>query len=79
MRESGKASPGALAASLILGALALLLWAVALATLSDLAGSDAAGDGYAQAYAATEIFLLWGLLAGVKGAMRVRRYSRRQC
>lgn len=75
MPESGKASPGALAASLILGALALLSWAVALATLSDLAGSDAAGNGYAQAYAAIEIFLLWGLLAlitlitGVKGAM----------
>jgi hypothetical protein len=40
-----------------------MLWLVALATLSDLAGSDAAGNGYAQAYAAIELFLLWGLLA----------------
>ena len=55
--------------------MALLIWAVTLATLSDLAGSDAAGNGYAQAYAAIEIIVLWGLLAlialiaGVKGAM----------
>ena len=57
------------------GVLALLIWALTLATLSDLAGSDAAGNGYAQAYAAIEIIVLWGLLAlialiaGVKGAM----------
>jgi hypothetical protein len=46
-----------------------------LATLSDLAGSDAAGNGYAQAYAAIEIIIVWSLLAviaiiaGVKGAI----------
>jgi hypothetical protein len=46
-----------------------------LATLSNLAGSDAAGNGYAQAYAAIGVIVLWGLLAritliaGVKGTM----------
>jgi hypothetical protein len=48
---------------------------VGAGTLADLAGSDAAGNAYAQAYAAIEIFILWGLLAviaiiaGVKSAM----------
>jgi len=57
------------------GVLALLVWVLMLATLSDLAGSDAAGNAYAQAYAAIEIVVLWGLLAlitliaGVKGAI----------
>jgi hypothetical protein len=67
-------SPFAVAAAVVLSALALLIWAVALATLADLAGSDAAGNGLAQAYAAVEIVTLWLLLAGlailaaVKGA-----------
>ncbi len=46
-----------------LGVLALLFWMLALATLPNLASSDAAGNGYAQAYAAIELFILWGLLA----------------
>ena len=52
-----------------------MFWILTLATLSNLAGSDAAGNGYAQAYAAMKIVILWGLLAltaliaGVKGAM----------
>ena len=75
MPESVKAAPAAIGVSIGLGVLALLFWALALATLADLAGSDAAGNAYAQAYAAIEIFILWGLLAviaiiaGVKGAM----------
>ncbi len=75
MPASDKASPAAIGVSVGLGVLALLLWALALATLSDLAGSDAAGNAYAQAYAAIEIIVLWGLLAViaiiafVKGAM----------
>jgi len=75
MPDPVKAAPVAIAVSIGLGILALLLWVLALATLSDLASSDAAGNGYAQAYAAIEIFLLWGLLAlitliaGVKGAV----------
>ena len=75
MAEPAKAHPVAIAVSLGFGILALLFWVLALATLSDLAGSDAAGNGYAQAYAAVEIIILWGLLAlitliaGVSGVM----------
>ena len=75
MPDTVKASPGAIGLSLGLGILALLCWALALATLADLAGSDPAGNAYAQAYGAFEIIILWGLLAViaiiafVKGAM----------
>ena len=44
MPAGPKASPGAIGLSLGLGILALLFWALALATLSDLAGSDPAGN-----------------------------------
>jgi hypothetical protein len=40
-----------------------LCWVVLLSTLSDLAGSDAAGNGLARAYAAIEIVILWSMLA----------------
>ncbi|HEX5210903.1 MAG TPA: hypothetical protein VFW22_04125 [Pseudolabrys sp.] len=75
MPEPAKTSFAAVGVTIGLGVLALLFWLVALATLSDLAGSDAAGNGYAQAFAAIEIVVLWSLLAlialiaGVKGAM----------
>lgn len=51
------------AIGVVLGAVAFLLWVFALTTLSDLSGSDAAGNAYARAYAAIELFLLWGLPA----------------
>ena len=75
MPEPAKAAPAAIGVSIGLGVLALLFYALTLATLSDLAGSDAAGNGYAQAYAAIEIIIVWSLLAviaiiaGVKGAI----------
>ena len=74
-RNPVKAAPAAIGVSMGLSVLPLMFWILTLATLSDLAGSDAAGNGYAQAYAAIEIVILWGLLAlialiaGVKGAM----------
>jgi hypothetical protein len=77
MPESAKTTSAAPAVAACLGVLALLFWVLALATLSDLASSDAAGNGYAQAYAAIELFILWGLLAlvtliaGVNGQMAV--------
>jgi hypothetical protein len=55
--------------------LAVMFWALGLALLTDLASSDAAGNGYAQAYAAIDLFILWVLLAiitiiaAVKGDM----------
>ena len=72
-----KASGGAVTAVGILSVLALLVYAIALATLSDLRGSDAAGNAYAQAFGAIEVIALWLLLAviaiiaGVKGVMPV--------
>jgi len=60
-------------ASLILGLLAAFVWFVQLATVSDLSGGDAAGNGLSQAFAGFEIIILWLLLgalvliAGVKG------------
>src|SRR5579864_722945 len=63
MQDSAKTSSAAPAIAACFGVLALLFWVLALATLSDLAGSDAAGNGYAQAYAAIELFILWSLLA----------------
>ncbi len=45
--------------------LASLAWLLALATLANLTGSDAAGNGLAQAYAAIELIFLWVLLAAV--------------
>jgi hypothetical protein len=50
-----------------LSVLILLLWALTLATLADLAGSDAAGNALAQAYAAIELIALWLLLAALAG------------
>ena len=44
---------------------ALLVWALALALLANLTGSDAAGNAIGQAYAAIAIIILWLLLAGL--------------
>jgi len=63
MPDSVKAAPAAIGVSIGLSILVLLFWALTLVTLANLAGSDAAGNAYAQAYAAIEIFILWGLLA----------------
>jgi len=74
---SEKASTGAVAATIACSVLALLFYAIVLATLSDLASSDPAGNAYAQAFGAIEVFVLWLLLAviaiiaGVKGVMPV--------
>jgi hypothetical protein len=73
MSEPAKPTPYALVAALVLGGLTLVLWISLLATLSDLTGSDAAGNGLAQAFAAIEIVPVWvllavvALIAGVKG------------
>jgi hypothetical protein len=55
----------ALAVALGLSALAILVWLLTLTTLANLTGSDAAGNGLAQAYAAIELIFLWVLLAAV--------------
>ena len=68
----------ALGASIGITILAFVFWTIALATLSDLRGSDAAGNAMAQAYSAIEIIVLWLLLAiltviaAIKGAIPLR-------
>lgn len=52
-------------AGMIVAGVTLLLWALHLAMLSDLNGSDAAGNGMAQGFTAIAIVLLWVLLAGL--------------
>ncbi|HVZ50522.1 MAG TPA: hypothetical protein VG986_01030 [Pseudolabrys sp.] len=67
------ASTGALIAAVGLSLLILLIWALGLSLLSDLRGSDAAGNAIAQAYAAFAMIAVWlllavlGLVAAVKG------------
>jgi hypothetical protein len=56
-------SRGTIAASVLLGTLAFLVWIVLIATLTDLGGSDAAGNALGEAFAAIEIIALWTLLA----------------
>ncbi len=63
MPDTKKLSPGSVGLSAGLSLLALLFYALQIATLADLAGSDPAGNAYAQAYGAIEIIFLWALLA----------------
>jgi hypothetical protein len=71
----GARSGGAVVASAVISVLVLLVWVVQVATLSDLGGSDAAGNALGEAFAAIEIVFLWALLAtllivcGVAGSM----------
>ncbi len=75
MSAPDKASPPSVGIAAGLSIIALLLWAIQLALLTDLTGSDAAGNALAQAYCAIAIILLWVLLAVLtliaffKGAM----------
>lgn len=68
-------SRGALVASAVISVFILVIWATLIVTLQGLGQSDAAGNGLAQAYAAAEIALVWGLLAvlllvtGISGGM----------
>jgi ABC-type transport system involved in multi-copper enzyme maturation permease subunit len=75
MPDSATSSSAAVAVSIGLCVLALMVWILGLALLADLSGSDAAGNAYAQAFAAVAIFVLWllvaiiAVIAYVKGAM----------
>src|SRR5260370_1327222 len=66
MSDSRNVSPGAVVFAGILSFVALLFYALQIATLSDLASSDAAGNAYAQAYGAIEIIFLWILLCAIR-------------
>jgi hypothetical protein len=75
MPARDKAPPAAVGIAACLSIVALLLWAMQLALLHDLTGSDAAGNALTQAYGAIAVILLWVLLAVLaliaffKGAM----------
>src|SRR5947207_3591552 len=75
MPEPAKAPAAAIGISAGLSVLVLLFYVLVLATLSDLQGSDAAGNAYARAFGAIEVVVLWLLLAillivaGIKGAI----------
>jgi hypothetical protein len=62
MPDSKELLPGAVVAAGIISVAALIIYALQVATLASLTGSDTAGNGYAQAYAAIEIIFLWTLL-----------------
>src|SRR5437764_1643345 len=59
----GKPSNGTMLASIVLTAIAALLWVLSLATLASLGHSDAAGNALGEAYAAIQIIALWLLLS----------------
>jgi hypothetical protein len=58
MPPAPKPSIGAIVASLVLSAAILLLWVLQLAMLTNLTGSDAAGNAMAQGFAAFSIVIL---------------------
>jgi hypothetical protein len=57
-----KPSDRVIAANIVLGVIAGLLWVLSLATLASLGNSDAAGNAIGEAYAAIQIIALWSLL-----------------
>lgn len=59
----GKVSPVTLGLCVALSILVLILYVGAVSLLSNLAGSDPAGNAYSQAYAAIALIALWVLLA----------------
>ncbi len=63
MAPAENISRGALGGAIALSLAIVLLWVVALGALPHQSGSDAAGNGLAQAFAAIELFVLWALLA----------------
>jgi len=63
MPTTENVSRGALGGAVALSLAIALLWAIALAALSHLSGSDAAGNALGQAFAAIDLFVLWALLA----------------
>lgn len=65
MPDTKQMPAGAVVFAGILCIPALLFYALQIATLASLTGSDPAGNAYAQAYAAIELIFLWGLLGGL--------------
>jgi hypothetical protein len=64
-RSSAAASAIAIALGSVLSLLILLPWAFVLNSLTDLTGSDPAGNALTQGFTALAIFILWALLGGL--------------
>lgn len=64
-RSAAVASVIAIALGSVLSLLILLLWAFVLNSLTDLTGSDPAGNAMTQGFTALAIFVLWALLGGL--------------
>src|SRR5271169_716463 len=65
MARSKSTSSGAAALGVVLAFIALLLTILVVAALSDLRGSDAAGNAMSQGFAALGLFALFALVAAV--------------
>jgi hypothetical protein len=65
-------SPAGLGIGIGLSVATLLGWVLAVATLADLAGSDAAGNGLAQAFGLVEVVVVWLLLAALTALAAVK-------
>src|SRR5580704_1693133 len=74
-RSAAGVSVVAITLGSVLSVLILLLWAIVLNSLTNLTGSDPAGNALTQGITALAILILWALLGGlaiialVKGAM----------
>lgn len=64
-RSATVASVTAIALGSVLSLLILLLWAIVLNSLTNLTGSDPAGNALTQGLTALSIFILWALLGGL--------------
>jgi hypothetical protein len=77
MPDTATVPSGAVVAGMVISLVALLIWVLQLLQLSDLKGSDAAGNAIARAYGAIGLIILWLLLASLvavayaKGVMPV--------
>jgi hypothetical protein len=64
-RSGAVASASAIALASVLSLLILLVWAFLLNSLTDLNGSDPAGNALTQGFTALAILILWALLGGL--------------
>ena len=64
-RRAAVGSAIAIALSSVLSLLILLLWAIVLNSLTNLTGSDPAGNALTQGFTALSILILWALLGGL--------------
>jgi hypothetical protein len=72
MSDQTQAPPAAIGVSVVLAAVTLLIWAITLGSLTDLTGSDPAGNAMAQGLTGLALIVIWILLA-VSALIAVRK------